>query len=100
MMVAGGVVLYAVAALPGIGAVWYLLREAKLSAGKTTFLIALTAAIFAPSLAVLGHTPLIVPFALTPVVDNTHGLNLIWWNAPAAAIVFGVAVVIRVRSKP
>lgn len=68
--------LYVVAAMPAVALILYLRRTA-ISEIARRFLSAILAAFFvSPALAVLGHMPLVLPFAATFFFDNTRGLHV------------------------
>lgn len=98
MLIIGGIVLYGTAALPGIGLIWWLLRRSKIDRAAAAWLIAVAAAVSAPSLVAFGHMPLILPFSLSPILDNSRGAEFFVWNAMAASVVFLVALALALRS--
>ena len=66
-------VLYVVAAVPAPPVVLYLRRCTTVSTTTRRLLSAILVALFvAPGLAVLGHMPLVLPFAATFVFDNSR----------------------------
>ena len=92
-------VLYVVAALPALAIVLYLRRRTTVSEIPRRLLSAILVALFiAPGLAVLGHMPLVLPFAATFFFDNSRGLHFLGWNILVAAIAFLTGLCLPQRS--
>ena len=96
-LIAGNLVFYAVTASPGLGCMLYLIDHRILSARVTTTLVVILAAIFAPAFVGMGHTPVLMPFVASPLLDSYHS-GYTWKNAVAAALTAGVVLAFRVRT--
>ena len=96
-LIAGNLLFYAVTASPGIGCMLYLIDHRIVSTRITTTLVVILAAIFAPAFVGMGHTPVLMPFVASPLLDSYHsGYN--WKNAVAAVLAAVVVLAYRVRT--
>jgi hypothetical protein len=88
-----GAISYMITGAPGILVLWYLRRLCRKGRAVPPILAGVVAALFvAPAFVVAAHNPLIVPFALSMVVQNQFVPNPIPANIAVAVAAFAIAV--------
>ena len=88
--VAGLLLVYLVAAIPGVTLVWWLRRHPRFSRRVKLFASTLLISLFiAPAFTLVsGYVPVVIPFAFAVLVDDrSFPNNLFLWNVLVGATI-------------